>query len=68
VAADQKAGEVKHCSIIFLYKKTRKYILCWLFVVTSCEICLYVCPSKTRRKVSNDCYVNETISCRIIRV
>jgi hypothetical protein len=28
VVADQKAGEVEHCSIICLYKKTRKYILC----------------------------------------
>ena len=26
VAAGQKAGEVKHCSMICLYKKTRKYI------------------------------------------
>ena len=38
VAADQKAGEVKHCCIICLYKKTGKYILFSLFVLTSCEI------------------------------
>jgi hypothetical protein len=38
VVADQKAREVKHCSLIRLYKKTRHYIVCSLFTLTNCKI------------------------------
>ena len=48
VVAGQKVGEVKHCSKMCPYKKTRKYAFCWLLVIDSCEICHYVCPSYTR--------------------
>jgi hypothetical protein len=64
VVAYQKEGEVNHC----LYKKTRKYIFYLLFVVTRYEICHYICPIKTRGKVYSYCYVNEIMSCKIMRV
>jgi hypothetical protein len=68
VAADQKAGEIKHCSTVCPYRTNRKHILCSLFLLGSSKICHYVCPGKSRGKVYNYCYVNETMSCTITGV